>query len=200
MGVRSPQPLQSITVTTGALFRNAGTDLVVVSLLNQDPNRSHTVTVSVLDWQNTCDPTEYDKFAFLCGDIQNPPENGNGNGIGILNGAPFIRPIGFLPITTPFTFLIPPRKHLVIHAHPTDPVAPPSPLYEVQVALPTTPIFLPTDPIFPTDPIYPTDPIHPVDPIAPSIRVIANTWGINTLGTIQEGNTVLHHQFLRDSI
>lgn len=48
MDVRPPS---TQTLTTGALFRNANTDLVVVSLLNQDPNRSHTVTVSVTSFK-----------------------------------------------------------------------------------------------------------------------------------------------------
>ncbi|MMZ57559.1 hypothetical protein SAMN04487909_14650 [Aneurinibacillus migulanus] len=166
--------------TTGLMFRHPSTDVIVVSLFNQAPDLPQTVTVSVSDWQNTCTPTEFNKFAFLCGDILNPPGNGNGNGNGngivINNGpGPFSPPVGFLPFTTPVT--IPPRRNLIIHAYPPDPVLPPSPLYEVVV-----------------NPLHPIDPILPPDPIRPP--VIVNTWGITVDGIIQEGNTVLHRQFV----
>lgn len=182
----------TITATTGTIFRNPGTELVVASILNQDPDRPHTVTVSVLDWQNTCNPTEYRKFAYFCGNLLNPPENGNGMGmmgdITIQNGlGPFDAPLGFLPILIPFTFTLPPLSQLIIHAYPTDPVLPPSPLYEVAAVHPTDPVF-PSDPVFPTDPVLPTDPVRPI---------IINTWGIDVFGAIQEGNTVLHNDLLR---
>ncbi|WP_052520807.1 hypothetical protein [Aneurinibacillus migulanus] len=156
------------------MFWHPSTDVIVVSLFNQAPDLPQTVTVSVLDWQNTCTPTEFNKFAFLCGDILNPPGNGNGNGNGIVinNGpGPFSPPVGFLPFTTPVTFAIPPRRNLIIHAHPPDPILPPSPLYEVVV-----------------NPLLPGDPVRP--------PVLVNTWGIDIDGNIQEGSTVLHRQFV----
>ncbi|MCP1355497.1 sodium:proton exchanger [Aneurinibacillus migulanus] len=158
------------------MFRHPSTEVIVVSLFNQTPDLPQTVTVSVLDWQNTCNPTEFNKFAFLCGAILNPPSNGNG--IVINNGpGPFSPPVGFLPFTTSFTFTIPPRRNLMIHASPGDPVLPPSPLYEVVV-----------NPLSPGDPILPGDPVRP--------PVLVNTWGIDIDGNIQEGNTVLHRQFV----
>jgi hypothetical protein len=49
----------SQTFTTEPIWRNPNTE-IVVTFLNEDPNVSQTVTVSVLDWQNTCNPTEFD--------------------------------------------------------------------------------------------------------------------------------------------
>ncbi|SES28114.1 hypothetical protein [Salipaludibacillus aurantiacus] len=178
MGIRTP----NTTLTTGTLFRNEETDLVFISLFNQDPAQTHTVTVSVLDWQNTCDPTEFNKFAYLCGELFIPP-SGNGSSAGTLqnnNNGDYTPPVDDPPITTPFTFAIPPLSHLVIHATPSDPIAPapPAPLYEVRVRVPV----VPTDPIIPPNPIFP---------------VVVNTWGISFAGVIQTGNTVLQHQLVQ---
>ena len=71
---------------------------------------------------------------------------------------------------SPLTFTIPSKSLLVVRATPQNVWQPGDPCYEVLVTLPS-------------------DPITPGDPC------IVNTWGINALGTQQEGNTVLHHQF-----
>lgn len=124
-----------------------------------------TVTVSVLDWQNTCNPAEVAKFSFLCGQVVNPflntaqafqPQQSN-----------IVPPDNVQPILTPLTFTIPPRNLLVIHAFLPNPVQQPSPCYEVLVT-----------------PQY-----------GPAKCVIANTFGVNTAGVPQDGNTILHHQF-----
>ncbi|MGE7954758.1 hypothetical protein [Lysinibacillus xylanilyticus] len=125
-------------------------------------NAPQEVTVSVVDWQttqNTCNPTEMEKDAYLCGDVVNPDDG---------------------PITTPFTFTIPAQQLLVIRATPTIIGVPTDPCYEVLVTYPI-------GPITPPDPILPTGPVRPV---------ITNTWGINDAGIPQEGNTVLHRQFV----
>jgi hypothetical protein len=164
----------NVTVTSGPIFRNIGTDFIEVAILNVT-NSSQTVTVSIRNWQNTCDPEEFPKFAYLCGEILNDPEEGD---VTILNGVLFPPPSGFLPFLTPFTFAIPARQLLIVRAFPTDPIVPPQTYYDVQVTYPT-------DPVIPGNPFLPTDPIR------------VNTWGISSLGTIQEGNTILHHLFTR---
>ena len=120
------QPPVSRTETTGAIWRNPATETIVTTLLNKT-NAPQTVTVSVLDWQNTCTPTEMPKDAYLCGDLVNP-EYGS--------------------ILTPFTFTIPANNLLTINAFPANSFTLPSPMYEVLVTFPTDPI-LPTDPIRP---------------------------------------------------
>jgi hypothetical protein len=161
----------NVTVTSGPLFRNANTSFIQVSVQNVTDS-PQTVTVSILNWQNTCDPEEFPKFGFLCGEIVNEPENGNGDGVTVQNGVIFFPPEGFIPVLTPFTFTIPARQLFSVRAFPGDPILPNCPVYEVQVTLPT-------------DPILPTDPVR------------INTWGIDGFGVIQTGNTVLHHQFTR---
>ncbi|MDO0825300.1 hypothetical protein [Desulfosporosinus nitroreducens] len=165
------------TVTSGPIFRDADTSFIQVSALNVS-NDPQTVTVSILNWQNQCPPEEFPKFGFLCGEIVNEPENGNGDGVTIQNGVIFFPPVGFIPVLTPFTFTIPAGQLFSVQAYPGNPIIPPDPVYEVQVTLPT-------------GPVLPVDPVLPIDPI----RV--NTWGIDGFGFIQEGNTVLHHQFTR---
>ena len=88
------------------------------------------------------------------------------------------QPSLFNGIPTPLTFTIPAKKLLVVHATPQNAWQLVDPCYEVLVK-------------GPGDPIVPNDPITPPDP------VIFNTWGINDAGVPQEGNTVLHQQFLR---
>ncbi|MGG2064137.1 hypothetical protein [Bacillus sp. S14(2024)] len=124
-----------------------------------------TVTVSVLDWQNTCNPAEVSKSAFLCGQVVNPPLN-TAQTIQPQQSS-IVSPDNVQPILTPFTFTIPPRNLLVIHAFLPNPFQQPSPCYEVLVT-----------------------PQH-----GPAKCVIMNTFGVNTAGVPQEGNTILHHQF-----
>ncbi|WP_134682709.1 hypothetical protein [Brevibacillus migulae] len=220
--------------TSGLMFRNPNTELLLVSLFNQDPASSHTVTLSILDWQNPSDPSEYAKFAFLGGELLNPPEEENQGGTlgehvtsedisgesmqGEANEESLegVEAVGeeytgehmqgeeyteayiqretaeenshaadtpeegtdrngeetgsgtVSPITTPFTFTIPPRQLLLIHAHPPMMEVPSAPMYEILFTLPVD---------------------STVSPI------LVNAWGINENGRIQEGNTVLHQQF-----
>ncbi|WP_440602485.1 hypothetical protein [Bacillus sp. GB_SG_008] len=159
-------PGESAVFTTGSICRNPNTEIVIVTLSNEHYNMPQTVTVSVLDRQNTCNPTEVAKFVFFCGEFVNPP----------LNTAQAIQPQqsnivppdNVQPILTPLTFTIPPRNLLVIHAFLPNPVQQPSPCYEVLVT-----------------PQY-----------GPAKCVITNTFGVNTAGIPQDGNTILHHQFL----
>ncbi|MCC2377772.1 hypothetical protein LKM00_09940 [Bacillus wiedmannii] len=44
----------------------------------------------------------------------------------------------------------------------------------------------------PVNPAIPTDAALPLDPVR---LVIINTWGINFVGVIQQGNTMLNGQF-----
>jgi len=158
-------PRESAVFTTGSIWRNPNTEIVIVTLLNEDYNMPQTVTVSVLDWQNTYNPTEVAKFAFLCGQVVNPS----------LNTAQTIQPQqssiappdNVQPILTPFTFTIPPRNLLVIHASLPNSFQMPSPCYEVLVT----------------------------SQHGPAKSVITNTFGVNAAGVPQEGNTVLHDQF-----
>jgi hypothetical protein len=176
----------NVTVTSGPIFRNADTSFIQVSVLNVTDS-PQTVTVSILNWENICPPEEFPKFGFLCGEIVNEPDNGNGitvqqngNGNGNGNGDEdlFFPPEGFIPVLTPFTFTIPARQLFSIQAYPSDPIHPSDPIYEVNVT-------------YPIDPVIPSDPFHPGDPVR------FNTWGIDGFGVIQTGNTVLHHQFTR---
>lgn len=117
------------TETTGAIRRHPATETIVTTLLNKT-NAPQEVTVSVVDWQttqNTCNPTEMEKDAYLCGDVVNPDDG---------------------PITTPFTFTIPAQQLLVIRATPTIIGIPTDPCYEVLVTYPI-------DPISPGGPIRP---------------------------------------------
>jgi hypothetical protein len=127
----------SQTFTTGPIWRNPNTEIVVVTLLNEDPNVSQAVTVSVLDWQDTCNPTEFDKFAFLCGKSINPPLPEQCVQPQQINIVPLD---DVQPITTPLTFTIPPRQLLTIHAVPPQPTFLPAPIYEVRVTFPPNPI------------------------------------------------------------
>lgn len=127
---------------------------------------AQTVTVSVLDWQNTSNPAEVAKFSFLCGQVINPPLNTTQT-IQPQQSS-LVPPDNVQPILTPFTFTIPPRNLLVIHAFLPNPFQQPSPCYEVLVT----------------------------SQHGPAKNVIMNTFGVNTAGVPQEGNTILHHQFL----
>ncbi|KAA0766381.1 hypothetical protein [Bacillus sp. SH5-2] len=96
--------------------------------------------------------------------------NRNGNG-----GCIYCEPEGVTPFVGPVTFTIPPRQLFSVRVfHPTDPHQPTDPLYVVRVT-------------------KPTDPVIPADPHSP---VTINTWGINFVGIIQQGNTVLNGQFI----
>ncbi|WP_423492476.1 hypothetical protein [Lysinibacillus agricola] len=127
------QPPVPETETTGAIWRHPATETIVTTLLNKT-NAPQTVTVSVLDWQNTCTPTEMPKDAYLCGNVVNPEDG---------------------PILTPFTFTIPANNLLTIKASPENLFTLPTPMYEVLVTYPI-------DPIAPVNPILPTGPVRPV--------------------------------------
>ncbi|MFE5430790.1 sodium:proton exchanger [Peribacillus simplex] len=157
------------TITSGPLFRTVNTDFIQVSILNLF-NIPQTMTVSIIDWQNTCNEDEFPKFGFLCGEIVNDPDdtittqNGNGNG----NGPIFSPPEAFIPVLTPFTFTIPPRQLFTVQAFLGD-VFPPTPMYEVRVTFPLN--------------VVKTDPI------------MVNTWGISAAGVIQAGTRMFNTEF-----
>ncbi|MGG2018233.1 hypothetical protein [Bacillus sp. S10(2024)] len=158
-------PRESAVFTTGPVWRNPNTEVVIVTLLNEDYNIPQTVTVSVLDWQNTYNPAEVSKSAFLYGQVVNPPVN-TAQTIQPQQNS-IVPPGNIQPILTPFTFTIPPRNLLVIHASLPNPFQMPSPCYEVLVT----------------------------SQHGPAKCVITNTFGVNAAGVPQEGNTALHHQF-----
>lgn len=154
-------PRESAVFTTGPVWRNPNTEVVIVTLLNEDYNIPQTVTVSVLDWQNTYNPAEVAKSAFLYGQVVNTAQTIQPQQSSI------VPPDNVQPILTPFTFTIPPRNLLVIHASLPNSFQMPSPCYEVLVT----------------------------SQHGPAKCVITNTFGVNAAGVPQEGNTVLHHQF-----
>ncbi|PEX63236.1 sodium:proton exchanger [Bacillus cereus] len=126
------------TLTSGPLFRNADTDFIQVSALNQT-EEPQTVTISVQNYQDTCDGDVYPSYGYLCGELINDDNGGsddtvrNGNG-----GCIYCEPEGVTPFIGPVTFTIPPRQ-----------------LFSVRV-------FIPTDPGLPQDPTLPGDPYSPV--------------------------------------
>lgn len=172
------------TVTSGPLFRNANTDFIQVSALN-DSDEPQTVTIAVQNYQDTCDGNAFPSYGYLCGELINDDNggsddeirNGDDNGNG---GCIYCEPEGVTPFLGPVTFTIPPRQLFSVRVFaPQDPVQPQDPVYVVRVTLPQ-------------DPVTPQDPTQPQDPHSP---VIINTWGINFAGVIQQGNTVLNGQF-----
>lgn len=172
------------TLTSGPLFRNANTDFIQVSALNQT-DEPQTVTIAVQNYQDTCDGDVYPSYGYLCGELINDDGNGGsgdttrngGNGNG---GCIYCKPEGVNPFVGPVTFTIPPRQLFSVRVfYPQEPTRPQEPIYVVRVTRPQ-------------EPTSPTDPLLPLDPYSP---VIVNTWGINFAGVIQQGNTVLNERF-----
>ncbi|PFU90804.1 sodium:proton exchanger [Bacillus anthracis] len=160
------------TLTSGPLFRNADTDFIQVSALNQT-DEPQTVTIAVQNYQDTCDGDVYPSYGYLCGELINEGDNGGAdvttrNGDDGNGGCIYCEPEGVNPFVGPVTFTIPPRQ-----------------LFSVRV-------FLPQDPLYVVRVTLPQDPLSPTDPFRP---VTINTWGINFAGVIQQGNTVLNEQF-----
>lgn len=168
---------ERVTITSGSIFRNVNTDFIEVAIENIT-FCPQTVTVSVLNQQNTCNGTEFPKYGYLCGDLVNRNSDGTVS-TSDTSECELFYPPDVTPVLTPFTFTIPPRQLFIVRAFPTDPIRPPTPYYKVQVTIPG-------------DPHAPQDPFHPGDPHFP---IIVNTWGISSAGVIQSGNTVLHSQF-----
>ncbi|PFW37658.1 sodium:proton exchanger [Bacillus anthracis] len=168
------------TVTSGPLFRNADTDFVQVSALNES-GEPQTITIAVQNYQDTCDGDVYPSYGYLCGELIN--EDNGGSDYEVRNGDDgciFCEPEGVTPFVGPVTFTIPPRQLFSVRVFlPQEPTRPTDPTYVVRVTLPG-------------DPFSPTDPFSPQDPIRP---VTINTWSINFAGVIQQGNTVLNGQF-----
>lgn len=168
------------TYTSGPLFRNGDTDFIQVSALNQT-DEPQTVTIAVQNYQDTCDGDVYPSYGYLCGELINDDNGGSDDTARNENGeCIYCEPEGVNPFIGPVTFTIPPRQLFSVRVfYPTDPAQPVDPIYVVRVTLPQ-------DPIRPTDPVLPQDPYRPVT---------INTWGINFVGVIQQGNTVLNGQF-----
>lgn len=171
------------TLTSDPLFRNADTDFIQVSALNQT-DEPQNVTIAVQNYQDTCDGDVYPSYGYLCGELTNDDNGGsddevsnrNGNG-----GCIYCEPEGVTPFIGPVTFTIPPRQLFSVRVfRPQEPIQPTDPIYVVRV-------MIPVEPILPGDPALPGDPFSPV---------IINTWGINFTGVIQQGNTVLNEQFI----
>jgi len=166
------------TLTSGPLFRNADTDFIQVSTLNQT-DETQTVTIAVQNYQDTCDGDVYPSYGYLCGELINE-DNGGSDDTVKNGGCIYCEPEGVTPFIGPVTFTIPPRQLFSVRVFiPADPHAPVDPVYVVRVTLPV-------DSVIPTDPTQPQDPVRPVT---------VNTWGINFSGVIQQGNTVLNEQF-----
>ncbi|EJR31143.1 hypothetical protein III_05369 [Bacillus mycoides] len=138
------------TLTSGPLFRNADTDFVQVSALNES-DEPQTVTI-VQNYQDTCDGDVYPSYGYLCGELINDVNGGsddtarNGNG-----GCIYCEPEGVTPYIGPVTFTIPPRQ-----------------LFSVRV-------FLPLDPFQPVDPAYVVRVTTPGDPLSPTDRSFLST-------------------------
>ncbi|MEK0224049.1 sodium:proton exchanger [Bacillus proteolyticus] len=111
------------------LFRNANTDFIQVSALNQT-DEPQTVTIAVQNYQDTCDGDIYPSYGYLCGELiyegGSDIEVCNGNE----SGCTYCEPEGINQFVGPATFTIPPRQ-----------------LYSVRV-------FIPADPLIPVEPIY----------------------------------------------
>lgn len=166
------------TLTSGPLFRNADTDFIQVSALNQT-DEPQTVTIAVQNYQDTCDGDIYPSYGYLCGELIND-DNGGSDDTVRNGGCIYCEPEGVTPFIGPVIFTIPPRQLFSVRVFfPQEPTSPQDPLYVVRVTLPG-------------DPFAPQDPIRPADPHR---SVIINTWGINFAGVIQQGNTVLNGQF-----
>lgn len=147
------------TYTSGPLFRNANTDFIQVSALNQT-DEPQTVTIAVQNYQDTCDGDVFPSYGYLCGELINEDDNGNGgsddtvrNGNG---GCIYCEPEGVTPFVGPVTFTIPPRQLISVRVFlPQEPFQPQDPSYVVRVTRPT-------DPVIPQDPSQPLDPHSPV--------------------------------------
>ncbi|HEK9101988.1 TPA: sodium:proton exchanger [Bacillus pseudomycoides] len=168
------------TLTTGPLFWNTNIDFVQVSALNES-DEPQTVIISILNYRNNCNGIVFPTFGYLCGQLVNS-DSGGSNGTlqnrecGDSEDDIYCPPEGVTPFLTPVRFTIPPRQLFSVRAFaPQEPIIPQDPHYVVRVTAPQ-------------------DPFQPVDPTSP---VTVNTWGINFAGVIQQGNTVLHRQFVR---
>lgn len=144
------------------LFRNANTDFIQVSALNQT-DEPQTVTIAVQNYQDTCDGDIYPSYGYLCGELINE----GGSDIEVCNGNEsgciYCEPEGINQFVGPATFTIPPRQLYSVRVFiPADPLIPVEPIYVVWVSFSV-------DPSRPSDPFYPTAPGHPVT---------INTWGI----------------------
>lgn len=97
------------TYTSSPLFRNADTDFIQVSALNQT-DEPQTVIIEVQNYQDTCDVDVYPSYGYLCGELINDDNGGsddtvrNGNG-----GCIYCKPEGVNPFVGSVTFTIPPR-------------------------------------------------------------------------------------------
>lgn len=135
------------TFTSGPLFRNADTDFIQVSALNQT-DEPQTVTIAVQNYQDTCDGDIYPSYGYLCGERINDDNNGNGSDATTRNGDDgciYCEPEGVAPFVAPFvgpvTFTIPPRQLFSVRVfRPEDPHIPQDPTYVVRVTLPGDPL------------------------------------------------------------
>lgn len=139
------------TYTSGPLFRNAETDFVQLSALNES-DEPQTITIAVQNYQDTCDGDVYPSYGYLCGKLVNTDSNDatttlqNGE-CGDGENDIYCPPEGVNPFVGPVIFTIPPRQLFSVRGFfPVDPTQPVDPFYVVRV---TTPV----DPIRPVDPV-----------------------------------------------
>lgn len=148
------------TFTSGPLFRNADTDFIQVSALNQT-DEPQTVTIAVQNYQDTCDGDVYPSYGYLCGELINDDNNSNESDATTRNGDDgciYCEPEGVVPFIGPVTFTIPPRQLFSVRVfRPGDPHIPQDPTYVARVTLPG-------DPYFPGDPLAPTSPLTSLFP------------------------------------
>lgn len=117
---------ERVTLTSGSIFRNVNTDFIEVAIENIT-FCPQTVTVSILNQQNTCNGTEFPKYGYLCGTLVNETSNGTVSTIDTNERELFYPPEGVIPVLTPFTFTIPPRQLFIVRAYPVDPFRPTDP-------------------------------------------------------------------------
>lgn len=124
--------------TSGPLFRNADTDFIQVSALNQT-DEPPTVTIAVQNYQDTCEGNVYPSYGYLCGELINDDNGGsddevrNGDGNG---GYIYCEPEDVNPFIGPVTFTIPPRQLFSVKGFfPQDPYQPVDPHYVVRITI-----------------------------------------------------------------
>lgn len=158
------------TYTSGPLFRNADTDFIQVSALNQT-DEPQTVTIAVQNYQDTCDGNVYPSYGYLCGELINE-NDGNGNGGSDVTarngGCIYCEPEGVTPFLGPVTFTIPPRQLFSLRVfRPQDPSRPTDPFRPVTIntwGINFAGVIQQGNTVL-NEQFTPGDPFQPVDPV-----------------------------------
>lgn len=119
------------------LYRNADTDFILVFALNQT-DKPQTLTISVQNYQDTCETNIYPLYGYLCGELINNDNGGSddevrsGDGNG---GCIYCEPEGVNSFIGSVTFTIPPRQLFSVRGGPQDLYQPVDPHYVVRVTI-----------------------------------------------------------------